>query len=60
MLTIHEEFARLILRRRWVLWANRKLDGQFAAQMPRLIYLSGRLTRFRPCYEERMRCQTKA
>ena len=49
-MNIHEEFARLILRQRWLKWAMRNKDRLDTQKM---LVLSDRLKRWRPTWEWR-------
>ncbi len=51
---IHEEVHRLILRSRWLRWYLRyPNDGPPKKTEKKLMRLSQRLSRWKPCWEER-------
>lgn len=59
MNSIHEELDRLILQRRWIAWCDREWRGcprQHSKRMQRrLLKLAGRLTSWKPTWEQRER-----
>lgn len=56
-MNIHDEFDRLILRRRWILWCDRewrRCQPRKAKRMQRrLLMLAGRLACWKPTWEQR-------
>ena len=53
-MNIHEEFHRLILRRRWVRWSSRHwTPGCYRVPWGKHLQLSARLAKAQPTYAQR-------
>jgi len=60
---VHEELNRLILRRRWIAWCDRewkRCDPRKSRRTQRrLLKLAGRLSTWKPTWEQRNYCKKK-